>query len=65
MVTASPCVKICELDGVTGLCRGCGRTPDEIAGWGGMSEAERGEIMDELPHRLSAAYPRTVPGQEP
>ena len=50
----SPCIKICTLDARSGLCLGCGRTIDEIARWGGMSEAERARIMAELPARTKA-----------
>lgn len=50
----TPCVKICTLDARAGLCLGCGRTVDEIAGWGTMSAEERRQIMAELPARLSA-----------
>jgi predicted Fe-S protein YdhL (DUF1289 family) len=49
----SPCVKICTLDTQAGLCRGCGRTLDEIAGWVRMSIEERKRIMAELPARLA------------
>jgi 2-hydroxychromene-2-carboxylate isomerase len=41
-------VNVCVLDAARGTCRGCGRTLDEIARWGGMSEAERDAIMDRL-----------------
>jgi predicted Fe-S protein YdhL (DUF1289 family) len=51
---ASPCINICVLDPVTGLCRGCGRNVDEISSWGTMSDADRIRIMDELPQRLRA-----------
>jgi predicted Fe-S protein YdhL (DUF1289 family) len=47
----SPCVKICVMDAVSGLCTGCGRTLDEIARWGGMSDAERARVMAELAAR--------------
>ncbi|HVV78425.1 MAG TPA: DUF1289 domain-containing protein [Pseudolabrys sp.] len=50
----SPCVKICTLDTHAGLCRGCGRTLAEIAGWVRMTGAERKRIMAELPARLAA-----------
>ena len=30
---ASPCTSVCTIDAVTGLCAGCYRTLDEIAGW--------------------------------
>lgn len=48
----SPCVKICEIDHPTQLCRGCGRTMDEIVRWRSLSDEERSRIMNEiLPHR--------------
>ncbi|MGC6488386.1 MAG: DUF1289 domain-containing protein [Planctomycetota bacterium] len=37
----SPCVSLCTLDEAKEVCRGCGRTVAEIAGWSGMSTAER------------------------
>jgi predicted Fe-S protein YdhL (DUF1289 family) len=56
----SPCVKICTLDASAGLCRGCGRTLDEIAHWIRMSSEERARIMAELPARLAAARQPTA-----
>jgi predicted Fe-S protein YdhL (DUF1289 family) len=50
----SPCVKICTLDTQAGLCRGCGRTLAEIAGWLRLTAGERRQIMAELPGRLAA-----------
>jgi predicted Fe-S protein YdhL (DUF1289 family) len=50
----SPCVNICTLDTQAGLCRGCGRTLNEIAGWVRMSGVERKRIMAELPARLAS-----------
>ncbi len=46
-------MKICSIDAVRGLCVGCGRTLDEIARWGSLSEAERRAIMLRLPERLA------------
>lgn len=37
------------------LCRGCGRTIEEIAAWGSMPNVERQRIMATLPARLAAA----------
>ena len=48
----SPCVLICSIDMKTGYCFGCGRTRDEIAGWMGYSDLERGQIMASLDTRL-------------
>jgi predicted Fe-S protein YdhL (DUF1289 family) len=50
---ASPCNKICVMDPRTGLCRGCGRTLDEIARWSQLSAAERAAILRALPERMS------------
>lgn len=53
----SPCVKVCVLDEASGLCLGCGRSLDEIAGWTIMTEAERRRIMRELPARRAQGKP--------
>jgi predicted Fe-S protein YdhL (DUF1289 family) len=50
----TPCLKICVLEPGSRLCRGCGRTVDEIAGWGAMSGSERRRIMALLPDRIVA-----------
>lgn len=46
----SPCVKVCVMH-PAGLCAGCLRTGEEIAGWRAMSPAARREVMDALPAR--------------
>jgi hypothetical protein len=51
----TPCLKICVLEPGSKLCRGCGRTIEEIAGWGTMPERERRRIMALLPDRIAAA----------
>lgn len=48
----SPCIKICNLDPESGLCRGCGRTLEEIGDWYCMSDQERRAVMEKLPQRL-------------
>ncbi|MES1975542.1 MAG: DUF1289 domain-containing protein [Pseudomonadota bacterium] len=50
----SPCVNICVMDEASGLCTGCARTIDEIAGWSGGSAAWRDRVMAELPARMRA-----------
>jgi uncharacterized protein len=49
----TPCVNLCLLDPATGACLGCGRTLAEIAGWAGMSDAERRAVMAALPARMA------------
>lgn len=45
MTVDSPCIKLCTLDPVTRICTGCRRRLDEIARWGGMSDAERRAVL--------------------
>jgi predicted Fe-S protein YdhL (DUF1289 family) len=52
---STPCIKVCVIDSVSGLCTGCGRTLDEIARWGSLQESERTAIMRGLPARLTKA----------
>lgn len=58
----SPCLRICVLDSVTGLCIGCGRDRGEIAGWLRLSGDERRAIMATLPDRLARMTRRDVRG---
>lgn len=48
----SPCIKVCAVDGSTGLCLGCGRSLKEIGGWMQYDDAGRREVMVQLPARL-------------
>lgn len=47
----SPCIKVCRMDGPTGLCTGCQRTLAEIAGWWGMRDDDKRRVLAELPQR--------------
>ena len=49
----TPCIKVCLLDAASGLCTGCGRSLNEIARWGTMSDAERKAVMAALPARVA------------
>ena len=59
---ATPCVKVCIVDGASSLCLGCFRTLSEIGGWSGLEEAERDRIMAELPGRRSRIDPALLGG---
>jgi uncharacterized protein len=50
----SPCVDVCVIDPDSGLCEGCARTLEEIAGWAAYSTDERRRIMAELERRRRA-----------
>ena len=56
----TPCVQVCVVDGDSGLCLGCFRTLGEIAGWAGLSEAERTALMAELPQRKALISPEKL-----
>ena len=59
----TPCVKVCVVDGDSGLCLGCFRTLGEIAGWTAMSEEERQAVMGDLPARRGRIAPeKLAPG---
>jgi predicted Fe-S protein YdhL (DUF1289 family) len=49
----SPCISLCEMAPVTGLCRGCLRTIDEIVAWGNASDAHKRAIWAEIRRRES------------
>ena len=48
---ASPCLKVCMVDGRSRHCVGSYRTLPEIARWSRYTDAERDEIMRALPAR--------------
>jgi uncharacterized protein len=43
---ASPCIGLCLMDHETGLCQGCFRTLEEIAGWSSASEQQKSAVID-------------------
>ncbi|HWQ87516.1 DUF1289 domain-containing protein [Brevundimonas sp.] len=53
----TPCVKLCVVDGASGLCLGCFRTLSEIGGWSGLTPDQRAAIMAELPGRRGRVDP--------
>ena len=48
---SSPCISVCTIDEVSGLCIGCYRTLSEIAGWIDLSEDDRRALVVALPAR--------------
>jgi len=64
MAIASPCTKVCTIDPRSQLCRGCGRTLDEIARWTSLGDGERARIIAELPGRLAANGLGPAPADE-
>ena len=56
----TPCIKVCVVDGESGLCLGCYRRLNEVAAWSRLSDAERETIMAELPERHSLIRPEKL-----
>jgi uncharacterized protein len=47
----SPCISVCVIDPPTGLCAGCYRTLDEIAGWISLSADQRRQLLAKVEQR--------------
>lgn len=56
----TPCVKVCVVDGESGLCMGCYRQLNEVAQWARLTDAEREAILAELPGRKSRIRPEKL-----
>ena len=54
---ASPCVNVCQMNPFNGLCRGCLRTLEEIAGWLDFSAAEKIAVLEKLEARRLTGTP--------
>ena len=49
----SPCLSVCQMDEVTGLCLGCFRTLEEIGQWGNADDAFKRDIWVRIEKRLT------------
>lgn len=49
----SPCINLCRMSPDTGLCLGCYRTLEEIAGWSGLNEAAQQAVLAAVEVRRS------------
>ena len=49
----SPCKSICRIDAARGLCEGCLRTLEEIAGWSRMDDAAKRGVWRTIGLRAS------------
>ena len=56
----TPCIKVCVVDGESGLCLGCYRELAEVAGWARFTDDERARIMAELPSRRARIRPEKL-----
>ncbi|MDB5742616.1 MAG: YbaK/prolyl-tRNA synthetase associated region [Polaromonas sp.] len=51
---ASPCISICRLNATSGLCEGCFRTRDEIAGWSRAGNDGKRATWNTIEQRMAA-----------
>ena len=56
----SPCNQVCRVDAASGLCDGCRRTLDEIAGWSTMSEPQKRAVWQAIGQRPAVARKGTA-----
>ena len=50
----SPCISVCRMDAASGLCEGCMRTLEEIAGWGMMDSRAKRMVWQDIEKRAGA-----------
>lgn len=51
----SPCINVCRMEPASGLCAGCYRTLDEIAGWARSDEGTQRAILAAVAQRRASA----------
>lgn len=52
----SPCIGVCSMDDLTGLCLGCYRTIEEIQGWWELDAEQKKAVIAEASQRESSAF---------
>jgi uncharacterized protein len=52
----SPCVGVCAMDDLSGLCQGCFRTLDEIQAWWDLDNAGKQAIVEEASKREASVF---------
>lgn len=57
---ATPCIKVCVVDGESGLCMGCFRTLAEVATWSRLDDGERAAVIADLPLRPRRVRPEKL-----
>ena len=52
----SPCISVCQIDELSGLCIGCYRTIEEIQGWWDLDDAQKQSIYELASQREQQAF---------
>jgi predicted Fe-S protein YdhL (DUF1289 family) len=53
---ASPCIGVCSMDDLSGLCMGCFRTIEEIRNWWDLDDTSKQEIIAQASERESSVF---------
>ena len=53
----SPCISVCCMSDNSGLCLGCFRTRDEIAGWSSAGDDSKRSVWKLIKHRMDGLLP--------
>jgi predicted Fe-S protein YdhL (DUF1289 family) len=53
----SPCISVCRMSDNSGLCMGCFRTGDEIAGWSSAGDHGKRGIWKLIEQRMDGLLP--------
>ena len=64
MSVKSPCINVCRMDANSGLCEGCLRTVDEIAGWAVATDDAKRLVLAAIAQRRARldASPESLRG---
>jgi predicted Fe-S protein YdhL (DUF1289 family) len=57
MSVKSPCIDVCRMDTNSGLCEGCLRTLDEIAGWAAATDDAKRLVLAAIAQRRASPPP--------
>ena len=57
----SPCVSVCVVHPIEGVCEGCLRSLDEIGAWGQMQSAQQREVWQQIKLRSTKRLQSTKP----
>jgi predicted Fe-S protein YdhL (DUF1289 family) len=57
----SPCVSVCVVHPIEGVCEGCLRSLDEIGAWGQMQSAQQREVWQQIKLRSAKRLQSTKP----
>ena len=53
----SPCISVCRMNAVSGLCEGCFRTLTEIAAWSRMDDPGKRDVWACIAQRIEETTP--------